>query len=249
MANTKISAKTATTAILDADMFYIVKAADTTKGYKITGANLLTQIGARSGWIPANETWQYVSATRIAVGGGAAASKYAVGDPWRLVANSVSLQGYIKAIPDNNNIDVCGDALTNNAFSECYYSHGRPSFFDDWFSLTAPTWTTTGTAFTNQPTTNTAKFRINGHKLEVELKVTCHATSGGTGIFIATFAAGQLPTIVGPGNGSAWNFSGSFGGFAFMSTTAPTEIRCCKYDSTALATNSQVFSFWLTAEI
>jgi len=250
---TKISEKTETTDIADADIFPIVKAADTTETYRISGWNLINAVGAKSGWITVQDACTYVSATSFRIAGDYT-SIIGVGDRLLITNNG---QKFFCAIAvsyssPNTTVTVAAGsayALANTTITAAY-SHSNAVAFPDWFNLTAPTYTTTGTAFTNQPTTNIAKFRLAGRKLDIKLKGTCHATSGGTGVFIATFTAAQFPAIVAPGAGVAKNFSAANNnGNCWMSTTAPLVLNFAKYDNSAIATNSEVFYASLSAEI
>lgn len=254
MVDSKISGLTETTSINDADMFPIVKASDTTKTYRISGLNLLVETGGLGGWVPIRSACAYINANSFSIAGNYT-GRVCVGDKIWLSNGGATKYFYISAVSwsDPNTVLVItgGSAysLANSAITYPFYSHSNPVGFPDWFNLTAPAWTTTGTAFTNQPTTNIAKFRIAGRKMDIKVKVTCHATSGGTGVFIATFSANQLATILAPGVGAARGFSSQANGNCWMSTTAPLVLNMAKYDNTALATNNEVFFASIGVEI
>jgi hypothetical protein len=93
-------------------------------GSKIASATItddkLATPNPANGWIPGTG-WSYASSTTINVPSGAALI-YTGGDRFTLVANSVTLQGYIVKVADTL-LTVRGDAITNFVFSSVYYSH------------------------------------------------------------------------------------------------------------------------------
>lgn len=121
-------------------------------------------IGAATGsadWISAEGEWAYLSATSVTVPTGAA-SKYSVGDKWKLTSNGSVLQGFIVAIADTI-LTVKGNALTNYAFTNVYFSHQlTPVGFTHWYNYTptGPTNTTLSGRFTIIG--RTVKGDING---------------------------------------------------------------------------------------
>lgn len=129
------------------------------------------------GWVEANETWAYASATTITVPSGAA-SRYRKGMPFKLTANSVELQGYIIGIADTV-LTVCGDALTDHTFTNNYYAHSGtvPIGFDDWFSYT-PSYSASGSMTYTSVTTRKAIYKIHGNEVHVILDFV--GTTGGT---------------------------------------------------------------------
>jgi hypothetical protein len=197
--------------------------------------------GTVDGWISANETWAYASATTITVPSGAAA-KYVKGDKIKLTQSTVKYF-YIVGVADTV-LTVTGGAdyaVTDAAISANYYSHASsPIGFPVRFMLSTPTWTTTGTAFTNQPANNSHYFWIFNNFCFYTGTASTHATSGGTGIFIATFTTGQLPPRVGAGEGSSRNISSSVGGWS--TCTSSNVVRIAKYDGFAIAGNSEFFN-------
>ena len=98
-----------------------------------------------SGWIPANETWTYASATSITVPSGAAA-KYAKGTKLRFQNNDSGtwLYVYVVGVADTT-LTVVGDTVPNATLTDNYYSHQTsPIGFPTYFTHT-PTITWTGT--------------------------------------------------------------------------------------------------------
>jgi heat shock protein HslJ len=207
--------------------------------------------GAIDGWILANETWTYASASTFTVAGDVR-TKYQKGNKIKL-SNTTVKYFYIVATPTysapDTTITVSGgtDYALSNAggitITANYYSKtANPQDFPLEFNLTGPTWTTTGTAFTNQPTNDLQKFRISEGKVEIYGRATCNATSGGTGIFNAAFTAGQLPSLgtMEP-MGICQNFSSFAQGVSYMN--GDNNVRMCKSDGTAIATNSNIFRY------
>ena len=199
--------------------------------------------GAVDGWILTNDSWSYASSTTITVPSGAA-SKYSIGDKIKITQTTVKYF-YIVAIADTL-LTVAGGSdysVANATITLNYYSKtGTPQGFPTYFNLTAPTWTTSGTAFTNAPTTGNARFSMKGDTIFVDFYFTCNATSGGTGVFTATFTSGQIPTISSYYPGTAWNVNtGAVGACLFYVSGGTGKLQICKYDGTAIATNSQVF--------
>jgi len=200
-------------------------------------------IRAYDGWQDANETWTYASATTITVPSGAT-SKYQKGDKIRLKQGGNYKYFYIVGVTDTlltvtggSNYTVADAAITDNYYSKAENPQGFPTIF----GLSAPTWTTTGTAFTNQPSNNSWYFFIRGSSITIFGVSRTATTSGGTGIFIATFSSSEIPLITETTAGSAFNFTSPFGGFSFVTNSERT-IKIGKYDGTTIAGSSQWFS-------
>lgn len=128
-------------------------------------------------WQDANETWTYASATTITVPTGAA-SRYKIGDKFKLTANSVVLYGYIVTVTDTL-LTVAGNALTNNVFSANYISRSdQPTGFPSGFTHTA-----TFTGFSSAPT-HVMRYSVKGRTCFFSLFMSS-TTSNATG-FTAT---------------------------------------------------------------
>lgn len=116
-----------------------------------------------SGWIPANETWTYASATTITVPSGAL-SKYSKGDKIKLTQATVKYF-YIIDVTDTLLTITGGTSytLTSATITDNYYSHSdNPIGFPQWFNWT-PTVTYAGG--TTDPTSSTlvsARFTVQG---------------------------------------------------------------------------------------
>jgi hypothetical protein len=130
--------------------------------------------GNDDGWISVLDTWTYASATTITVPSGAA-DIYSVGDPWKLTANSVDLEGYIVGVADTL-LTVIGDDLTNHAFSDIAYSKSpNPVGFSVWFD-----YTTVWSGFSVDPTSVVSKYRVVGKSCLVVLGSNATGTSNAT---------------------------------------------------------------------
>jgi hypothetical protein len=129
------------------------------------------------------------------------------------------------------------------AIATPYFSiAGSPIDFPFLFRLTAPTWTTTINPFTNQPDNLLQSFRMIGKEVRVLLITGCNATSGGTGQFIATFTAGELPAWINSGCGPAMNFNTLVSGASLISSSYQNAIYVANYAGTTIATNSEDFT-------
>jgi hypothetical protein len=194
----------------------------------------------------ASGLWTRASATTINVPSGAA-SLYQIGDKLRYKQGGGWKYAYIIAVADTL-LTVTGGVDYNIAagdITDIYVSRAEnPVGFPGRFLLSDPVWTTTGTAFTNQPPAATSAhyFTIQGRICSVFGGAVTHATSGGTGLFIASFTAGELPA---PDTNStsrcgAANASSTFGN-AFL--WGNDIIRIGKYDATAIAGSGTGFQY------
>lgn len=200
------------------------------------------------GWVSSNESWAYASATTITVPSGAA-SKYKKGDKIKLTQTTVKYF-YITGVSDTVLTITAGNSytLTNTAISENYYSKvENPQGFPEYLSLAISSWSTLGTAFTNQPTNDFWRFSIKGSFVTIYGSSTTDATSGGTGIFVLNITAGQIPTLL-TACGIAVNNSVPFSGICTVLTSSPSTVYFYKYDGSTIAANSQNFSGSITAQ-
>jgi len=115
------------------------KVVDLTTAQTLTNKTLTAPLfnGNVDGWISANETWAYASATTITVPSGAAA-KYAKGDKIKLTQTTVKYF-YIVGVADTV-LTVVGNGsvvVTDATISANYYSHASsPIGFPSYFSFT-----------------------------------------------------------------------------------------------------------------
>jgi hypothetical protein len=154
--------------------------------------------GRVDGWILANETWTYASASTINVPTGAA-SKYAKGDRIKWTQTTVKY-GVIVAVADTLlTIMVNTDyVVANAAISANYYSHeANPVGYPDWFNIAAPTWAVAqlDDGAGGQPTVALCRGRVNNRTFEgyIRLSPAYAASAGGYWNFGANVT---FPTIV-----------------------------------------------------
>ena len=168
----KITDLTTLTEIAETDITSIVDVSDTTQA--ATGTTKKTTLVASflsTGWIPANGTWTYASATTITVPSGAA-SKYQKGDKIRLKQGGAYKYYYIITVADTL-LTVTGGidyTVANAAITDNYYSHiENPLGFPDWLN-----WTPTITVDGGTAPTYTYAF-VNAFKLTGR---TCYILGG-----------------------------------------------------------------------
>lgn len=127
-----------------------------------------------TGWIPANETWTFVTANSFSVSGDQTA-KYRPGLKIKCTIGGVVKQAYIysSSFGTYTTINVKGDDLVSGAITANYYSRiENPLGFTQWFAYTS-----TLTGFST-PSTVTAYFCIVGGT--VLLKFALQGTSNAT---------------------------------------------------------------------
>lgn len=202
------------------------------------------------GWTVTASQPTYASANTMTVPSGAV-SIYQKGDKVRFKQGAGFKYMYITVVADTLLTLTGGTDFTvdNSAITEFAYSHeSSPVGFPQIFNLTAPIYTTTGTAFTNVPTTSVVTMVIYNNIIIIELLGLTNATSGGTGQFIATFNSSELPALNGRATGTCYNISTAVGGVS-VATGSPTNysVKFSKYDGTAIAGNSNFFQITLTS--
>lgn len=106
--------------------------------YVLVGSVSPSNLVSADGWTAVSDSWSYASINTINVPSGAD-SIYAVGDIIKLTANGVVLYVYVVGVASTL-LTVAGNALTNHAFSNIYYSKkdspvGFPGYFSH--SITA----------------------------------------------------------------------------------------------------------------
>ena len=199
------------------------------------------------GWIPVLDTWTYATANTFTISGDKT-GVIKIGDCIKLTQTTVKYFYVVNISYSSPNTTVTVTAgsdfsLANATITSPYYSHIHPIGFPKAFALTTPTWTTSGAAFTNQPTSD-GKFWMINRTVYINIGGQAHATSGGTGVFTATFTTGQLPQPIttASGLGTSFNASTTKSGWASWESGTPNAVRMALYDATALFTNSQYFS-------
>ncbi len=188
-------------------------------------------LGGADGWISANETWTYASASTITVPSGAA-SKYGVGDRIKWTQTTVKY-GVIVAVADTLlTIAVNTDyVVTNAAITLNYYSHeaspiGYPTYF---------AYTPTVTAGAGSITTYTATGRYNQIGKKVSFEANAIITDNGTGSSNLIFT---LPIATGVSNGfysilgREWAATGKVIGGTLETNNSLTTVAVTFYDNT-----------------
>lgn len=218
-------------------------------------SNIQTQITSKvqnDGWINANETWTYASASTITIPAGGAA-KYAVGDRIRWKQGAGYKYGVLKAVADtlltilvNTDFTVA----TPTAITDNYYSHQQnPIGYPHWFNIVAPTWLIINgmdNGSGGQPTTTTHKAKVDGNTLSAYIlgSGTKNATTyylsfsnvyGVTPLFSNVVGSGMAQAS---GYNRGTNLTYEAGDFYIMSDSSLTIA-----DNQVLTTVSGIFSF------
>jgi len=177
-----------------------------------------------TGWIPANETWTYASATTITVPTGAT-SKYKVGDKIKFTQTTVKYF-YVTAVTSTL-LTVTGGTnytVANAAISANYYSRvENPLGFPAYHSYT-PNWATSGTPPVLGNGVLTGKFNLQGKFALIIINWSAgSATTFGTGIWSFTLpftgAAVSSMSARGDDSGTAPYGFGAFTSAAFVYPT------------------------------
>lgn len=123
--------------------------------------------GTYDGWVDANETWTYASASTITIPAGGA-SRYAKGDRLKFTQTTVkyavviTVADTLLTIAVNNDYTVANAAITAN-----YYSHEmNPLDYPHWFGYD-PTYT----GFSSSPTAD-QQYRIDGNMITIRFVAT-----------------------------------------------------------------------------
>ena len=170
MTDKKITELDAATTLVGADYMVVVKDVATTP---VTNKILLSDAGITDGWVGANGTWTYASATTITVPSGAT-SIYSEGDKIKLTQTTVKYF-YVVGVADTL-LTVTGGSdytVADAAISSNYYSKvATPVGFPQWFNFT-PVWTN----LTIGSGTQAAKYSRVGNTVEIDIRVTLAADS------------------------------------------------------------------------
>ena len=183
------------------------------------------------GWIDANETWTYASATSFTISGDLT-GKYQKGDKIKLTQTTVKYF-YVVSVSysaPNTTITITsgtGYTLVSAAISANFYSKvENPQGFPHWFNYT-PTYGASGSMTYGSVTTTYAKFKIAGNTVSVGIRVT--GTTGGTASNTIT-ASLPITSPRGDVNGTGLVAdTGLLGGIIYLGTTSLLYAR--KYDS------------------
>ena len=162
--------------------------------------------GTLDGWILANETWTYASATTITVPSGAA-SKYSVGDKIKLTQTTVKYF-YITGVADELLTITGGTSYTlvDAAITLNYYSKvTSPVGFPQWFAYTS-----TLSGWSGTPTQG-CSFTINGNTAIVHISIAGTSDNATTTFTLPTASessVGQAGMTAVADNGAAQSYPG-----------------------------------------
>lgn len=166
------------------------------------GTGSARHAGPYDGWVAANETLTYASATTFTTASAGLAAALAVGDRIKLTQTTVKYFNVVGI--SGTTITVTGGTdytLANAAITLPYYSKNiTPTGFPQWFAFT-PT-TTTGWSAT--PTTSGSRFCIKGRECTYRFIVS--GTSNATSVQISLPVNAQASVTTG-----TFNFEGVLG--------------------------------------
>jgi hypothetical protein len=204
----------------------------------------ITGLGIDTEWIYISDTCSYNSPFSITVPTGATLI-YSVGDKLRIKQGGGWKYFYITIVADTL-LTVCAGkdySVTDAAITDVYYSKVEtPIGFPQWFALTDPVWTTSGTPFGEYPpTTAQDSFIMIGKTAILSIQNLTHASSPGTGVFFANYTDGELPPVKIHSVGMAQNKSTAEFGNSYAQAASNPVIGICKPDATAIATTAQYF--------
>ena len=192
-----------------------------------------TPTASTDGWTSVSDTWTFASATTITVPSGAA-SLYQKGDKIK-ITQTTAKYFYITTVADalltvtgGSDYSVANAAITSPNYSKASNPQGFPISFN-W----TPVWTSSGGAFTNDPTTNSATFFIIGNLFFYRVHFTYNATSGGSGTTDITNT--NRLTVAQQTAGTGWSLTN---GWALAVHTDATFIYTQKYDASTSIANS-----------
>jgi hypothetical protein len=187
--------------------------------------------GGLDGWIPAEQTWTYASATTITVPSGAA-SRYQKGDKIKITNNSATKYFYIVGVADTvltvtggTDYTVHDSAITNPFFSKIE----NPQGFPQWFNY-SPTWDGSGSMTVTYVGTQEQIFRVQGNSVFVNISGT-QLTTGGSASSYVTMTLPVTPAYYRNGGGAFIYDTSYKGGLWFVETNTTTPIRIYKYDT------------------
>ena len=199
------------------------------------------------GWNFSTDTWVYVSATTFKIEGKDVTATFPTGTKLKLTQTTIKYFYVVTAsFSTDTTITVTGGddyTLANAAITLPNYSYvSRPQGFPSGFTLPAPTWSTSGSGFTNDPGSWGAAFWMEGSRVIYRISAKTNATSGGTGNFIMTFASGILPPVNSDGGGKAQRTaSATIFGFTWTQAGIDDVIKINKYDGTEIVGSNLFF--------
>ena len=187
------------------------------------------------GWVDANETWTYASATTFTISGDQR-GKYQKGDKIKLTQTTVKYF-YIRSVSysaPNTTVTITGGidyTLVSAVISANFYSKvENPQGFPDWFNYT-PTFSASGSMTYSSISITHAKFSIKGRTVHVDIRAT--GTTGGTASNTLLFTL-PIEAIISSTTGTGvFSDPGNIGVLIFLNSTTECSIR--RYDSTNLS--------------
>jgi hypothetical protein len=190
-------------------------------------------IRAWDGWIDANETWTYASASTFTVPGDVTV-KYLKGTKLKwtqttvkygvVVANSYSAPNTTVTIAVNTDYTIANAVISAN-----FYSYETcPQGYSGWFTWT-PVYSASGLMTFTSVTTDVAKFQVIGSTCFVQFG--CRGTTGGTADISleVTLPIASINSTFIIGGGAVLYDGGQLGGF--WSTVGITEVAFSKYNN------------------
>ena len=219
---------------------------DTGKTYNINGSPHTHAYVPETGWIAITATWTRTGNHTFTVSGDVTATyrkgtkvRYKDGGSYEYgVVASSSYGAPNTTVTLITNTDYAMAAAT---ITDTYISYiDNPEGFPQWFNFTT-TPTRSGTAYTNAPTINSAKWKAESKLCFFAIQSEMHATTvGGTGYQIYSAPV----TVAARATGTGMNLNSAYGMVVFVETTGAGEIRLFKYDGTqeALAANYYFFN-------
>lgn len=215
------------------------------------GFALESEVIPQAGWTPFTDTLTYASATTVTTPvdlsstlrkgfgikfdqGGVTKYFYSMTTPVFVDPNSTLTVSF-----GNNSagtvVDVANSAITNAYWTPLpKIASGFPTVFN----MPTITYTTSGTAFTNVPSTTFAYFWVDGVIANVILRITFNATSGGTGTVYGTLSGLPAPiSNIGSCNGHRYT---DLKTLAVQYVSTNTRFEIALYDGTTCIANSNI---------
>lgn len=156
------------------------------KGAGVIKINGVAYSAASSdGWTAASDTWTYASASTFTIAGVDRTAIFTKGTRLKFTQTTVKYAVVLSSsFSTNTTVTIAVNTdytITNAAISANYYSYqDNPQGYPTAFNFTL-SYTSGGGAFTNNPTTNGARYAISGAVLSYFIDYSYNATSGGSG--------------------------------------------------------------------